>query len=226
MSTAGREVDLPRLTGYLEPMPTAVASGDLEIRAALLADLRGTHAADDDAALVEELGVCRGQVRVDVALVNGALHGYEIKSDRDSLRRLARQAEVYGKVLDRATLVTGERHLKHAQAAIPPWWGVVLAQPVSVSPRRRPSSLAMHLTSVRTESPNPGRQARALAELLWLDDVIGLLDERQALRGYRGKPRRVVWDRLCEVYTLDEVGAAVRARLKVRAAQRAGQPPK
>jgi len=34
------------------------------------------------------LGVHRG---------NGLLHGYEIKSDRDSLRRLATQVDVYGK---------------------------------------------------------------------------------------------------------------------------------
>ena len=48
---------------------------------------------------VEELGVCRGRVRVDVAVVNGTLHGYEIKSDRDSLRlddALARWPEFAG----------------------------------------------------------------------------------------------------------------------------------
>ena len=34
-----------------------------------------------------------------MTLVSGTLHGYEIKSDRDSLRRLARQVALYSAVL-------------------------------------------------------------------------------------------------------------------------------
>src|SRR5262249_26817602 len=78
---------------------------DSGIRPGLRSWLRLKHADESDTVLIEELGLCRGRVRVDVAVVNGLLHGYEIKSDRDSLRRLAGQVEVYGKVLDRATLV-------------------------------------------------------------------------------------------------------------------------
>lgn len=98
------------------------APGDREIRDALLAILRESHAGDDDVALLEELGLCRGEVRVDVTLVNGTLHGYEIKSDRDSLRRLVRQVALYSAVLDRATLVVGERHLLDAANVVPSWW--------------------------------------------------------------------------------------------------------
>ena len=64
--------------------------------------------------MVDELGVCRGQVRIDVAVVNGRFHGYEIKSDRDSLRRLDGQVDLYSKVLDRATIVVGDRHFTEA----------------------------------------------------------------------------------------------------------------
>ena len=31
--------------------------------------------------LIHELGVCAGLARVDIALVNGSLHGFEIKSE-------------------------------------------------------------------------------------------------------------------------------------------------
>src|SRR5690349_11086244 len=68
---------------------------DAVIRTALKAQLLADH--DKDTVLLEELGLSRGHVRVDIALVNGRLHGYEIKSDLDSLRRLSRQVELYSK---------------------------------------------------------------------------------------------------------------------------------
>lgn len=61
---------------------------DADIRSVLRSRLSFQHAAEADTVVIEELGLCRGQVRVDVSVVNGLLHGYEIKSDRDSLRRL------------------------------------------------------------------------------------------------------------------------------------------
>src|SRR6266511_802692 len=68
---------------------------DAAIRPALRERLLRRHATDADTVLIEELGLCRGKVRVDLALVNGSLHGFEIKSDRDSLRRLSAQVGLY-----------------------------------------------------------------------------------------------------------------------------------
>lgn len=79
--------------------------------------------------VIEALGLCRGQVRIDLAVVSGLLHGYEIKSDRDSLRRLQGQVDVFGRVLDRATLVVGERHLARAVKIVPDWRGVLRIAP-------------------------------------------------------------------------------------------------
>ena len=82
-----------------------VGMRDAEIRPALREHLLRRHASETDTVLIEELGLRRSHVRVDLAVVNGSLHGFEIKSDRDSLRRLARQVDLYSQVLDRATLV-------------------------------------------------------------------------------------------------------------------------
>ena len=188
--------------------------GDREIRAALLQSLHCAHAGDEDVALLEELGLCRGEVRVDVTVVNGSLHGYEIKSDRDSLRRLARQVAVYSAVLDRATLVVGERHLHDAAELVPSWWEIVLA---TVAPA------GIVLTPVRAGQFNQTRDGRALVELLWLEDALALLAARDAVRGFRRKPRHVVWTRVCEVYNIGEIAAAVRDRLKTRKARRVAQ---
>ena len=188
---------------------TAIGLGDSAIRARLRSRLLGQHGQDADTVLIEELGIGRGQVRIDIAVVNGLLHGYEIKSDRDSLRRLVTQVDIYGKVLDQATLVVGSRFLAEALHIVPAWWGVLHV---------RTTSHGLQFRGVRRPRINPQRDPRILVELLWSDQAMALLEERNAARGVRGKPRRVVWDRICDRFDVDEIAAAVRARLKTRAA--------
>lgn len=186
-----------------EKMPLS----DAEIRPALRLKILGDYG-DADSVLIEELGLCRGQVRVDMALVNGHLHGFEIKSDRDSLKRLGAQAEIYSKVFDRMTIVAGERHLDGVLECLPPWWGVLqVVQWAS----------GVRFKSHRKGRRNPNRDSRTLVELLWLEDAITFLEQRDSVRGVRGKPRRVVWDKVCDCYTLDEIAENVRERLKARA---------
>lgn len=182
---------------------------DPEIRAALLNELRRRGVLRGLTVAVQELGLRRSDAVLDVAVVNGSLNGFEIKSDADTLRRLASQAEIYGQVLDRVTLVVGRQHLAAARSLIPKWWGLMAVEVGGADPS---------LKTVRAGRGNPQRQVRALVELLWLDEARELLGRRDALRGYRTKPRDAVWDRLCEVYSLDEIATEVRRRLKARAA--------
>lgn len=68
----------------------------------------------------------RPSARIDVALVNGEMAGFEIKSDRDTLNRLTVQIPAFSKFFDRVSLVTTPRHLKDAKIKIPAWWGIVV----------------------------------------------------------------------------------------------------
>lgn len=185
--------------------------GDSEIRSVLRSRLSRKHASQSHTVFIEELGLCRGQVRVDLSVVNGLLHGYEIKSDRDSLRRLSTQVELYGKVLDRATLVVGDRHLSEILDVLPIWWGILLVQH---------SDRGLKFKTVRKPQSNPHRDPRSLVELLWFDDALALLEKRNAARGFRGKPRWIVWDRVCELCSINEIARAVRGHLKARARKR------
>jgi hypothetical protein len=185
-----------------------ISPTDAIIRAALRKKIRSISSDHPDTVVLDELGVCRGEVRVDVAVVNGKIHGYEIKSDRDSLRRLAGQIELYGKVLDQATLVAGTRHLGAAATMLPDWWGLLVV---------KSTSNGLHFETVRRAQMNPARDARALAEFLWLEDSIALLEQHGLDRGVRTKPRRVIWDRICECFDIEVIAAAVRAKLKSRA---------
>ena len=185
-------------------MDSESAYGDPEIRRALLDYLARQHQTGVAPAIIEELGLCQGQVRADVVLVGDLLHAYEIKSDRDSLVRLTRQAEIYGQTMDRVTLVVGLRHLDEALEVVPRWWGVL---------RARQAAGGLRFTEIRKGRRNARRKQRALVELLWLPDAIRFLEERGMARGMRGKPRSYVWDRICSEVGLDDIATAVRQHL-------------
>ena len=177
------------------------------IRDALRATL-SSHRSDVKSPLVlEELGICRGQVRVDLAVVDDVFHGYEIKSDRDNLRRLVRQVDFYSDVFDRATLVVGDRHLSEATDSLPRWWGITRFVIKEGRVVFRP---------IRHARPNPGRVPRALVEFLWRDEVLTLLKARDLDIGVRSKPRRELWDRMCSYFELDDIADAVKAHLTAR----------
>lgn len=182
---------------------------DRDVRALLKQWLQGRHAGERDTVVVEELGLNRRLVRADVAVVNGILHGYEIKAARDRLNRLAQQVRVYGDVFDRSTLVVDSRHLSKARALIPDWWEIITIVDGVLRVERRGRR-------------NPLRQPRTLVELIWRDDALALLEKKGEARGFGRLPRHEIWDRVCELYSLDEIAAVVRSHLKARAAHAAG----
>jgi hypothetical protein len=157
--------------------------------------------------IVDEVGICQGTVRIDVVAVNESFYGYELKSATDSLKRLDNQVEVYNKVLDYASVVVSQNHLAGSTERVCPWWGIYL-----VVERNG----ALDVETVREPHLNESLEVRALAELLWHEETLKLLEERNALRGVKSKPRRFAWDRLVEVYSLDEIREAVRKKVRRR----------
>lgn len=180
---------------------------DHDVRRVLRNEL-SAYAAKINAVMIEELGIAQGAVRIDLALVNGALHGYEIKSDRDTLERLPFQRHAYGKVFDRVTLIVGNRLLDEAKRHIPKWWGlsVVIAEKDEVT----------CIKTIRTPSPNPNVDARTLVELLWRDEALALLEKNGLVRGLAGKSRKLMWDRLAKELTIDQIRSAVTTAIKSR----------
>jgi hypothetical protein len=179
---------------------------DTDMRRLLKRHLADVHAKDADTRIVDELGLRQGAVRVDVAVINGALHGYELKSDFDTLQRLSSQVQTYSDVLDEAALVTTVEHAqREAVAMVPEWWHVLLIDGEPSDP---------HIHTVRNGSSNPAINVRALVELLWHDEALQLLRARGADRGLARKPRRHAWDALVQAYAVDELREIVRGRLK------------
>lgn len=186
---------------------------DLDIRRSLRTKLHAEHAQDPDTLIVEELGLLQGAARVDLAVVNGSISAFEIKSERDTLRRLDGQAEAYGKVFDAVTLVASRTHLRNARDCVPKWWGLASAEPdargvVTIVPRRR---ARLNRRTVPAE----------VAKLLWREEALALLERRGLADGLRSKPRRVLWTALADQLTPEDLAGEVRATLKGRQGWRA-----
>ena len=180
---------------------------DGDVRRAVKAWLIAQHGHEHDTRLVEEMGVWSGSVRIDVALINGSLSGYELKSDRDTLERLPRQLALYGRVFDYLHLIVGRRHVEKAQKILPEWWGIKIAvqgeQEVELIDHHKPS-------------PNPAPDAYLIAELLSKEEAIGVLETFGLGKGWRSKKIRLVHERLAKELPLRELRDEVRAVLKQR----------
>jgi hypothetical protein len=180
---------------------------DIDIRRALLLEMENRHSGDTNTLIVEELGMCQGVARVDLAVVNGNVHGYEIKSDRDTLLRLPSQAEIYSQALEFVTIVAAPDHLKQIEILVPDWWGIWKASQHGEQ---------VHLKPIRKAQRNPSLVPFALAQFLWRDEALAILTEHRLANGMASKSRRHLWLQLTKSFTIDELGELVRARLKQR----------
>lgn len=196
----------------MQPRCTEGSMREREIRRALIDQIASRH--PGDTLIVEEMGLDQGAIRVDVAVVNGMLAGSEIKSDWDTLGRLPAQRDVYNAVFDQVTLVTGRRHLRDALSIVPEWWGVILAERVIGRPALREE---------RAPARNAGRDPELLARLLWRDEAAAVLVGRGVV-GVSGAPRRVLWAKLADQLTVDELSGEVRAAIKARSGWSTARP--
>lgn len=157
--------------------------------------------------VVEELGLCEGEVFADLTLIEKQLEGFEIKSDTDSLKRFAKQRDVYSRVMARASIVVTDKHLEDVRRLLPPWWGLLLALPDGGSVR---------ITPVRKARMNPAVDPSALVQLLWRDEALRHLEQMGQARGLKSKPRRELWQRLSNELSLSQLQAVVCENLKNR----------
>ena len=188
---------------------------DLEIRTALRTALRAMHADEPNTAIIDELSLCQGEARVDVAVVNGALCGYEIKSDRDSLARLPRQLSVYELCFDTMVIVVGSRHVESCFASVPESWGIweatAMESEIKFEIRRSPAN-------------NHRIDAKSVVKLLWKEEVFESLKEL----GHTPSPkaeRRALWEHLVLSVEPNQLFHIVRERLRARGDWRSAPTP-
>ncbi len=180
---------------------------DIDIRGALHANPTALHQADPTTRIFDELALCQGSARVDIAVVNGELHGFEIKSAHDTLDRLPHQAEVYSRVFDRVTLVVSSQHCEKARTVIPEWWGISEALETDDG---------ITINENRPSQRNPAVDPCSVVQLLWREEALAALRTRGLSKGVESKPRKAVWAKLVEELSVEEIGEIVRSQLKAR----------
>jgi hypothetical protein len=180
---------------------------DIDIRRALRLEMKRRHGKDPNTLLIEELGLCQGIARVDFAVVNGSIHGYEIKSARDTLARLPAQLEVYNRALEFITIVAAENHLSAIKQVVPAWWGLRTVVEYQ-------GDLA--LKTLREAKKNLDINPLALAQLLWRSEALQILIDHDQAARLRSKARAELWNRLAVAFSVDELGKIVRECLKRR----------
>ena len=190
-------------------------TSDKLIRSALKKQLEKRYREDPDAKIIEELGLAHGAARVDIAVVNGVLHGYELKSDLDTLYRLPEQMRIYNSVFDRITLVVGKSHLHEAIKLIPDWWGITIAKSINTAGE-------INFSNIRATEDNPLRSSMAIASLLWREEALNILEQLNKARGVRSKTRTVIYERLVEVLDQETLRNEVRRYLRARVNWRSG----
>ncbi|MFD1992332.1 sce7726 family protein [Paenibacillus nicotianae] len=181
---------------------------DIDIRTSLHFMLNQEHNNEPDTLILDELSVCQGDARIDVAVVNGEISGYEIKSESDTLVRLPLQTEYYNKVFDKVTILSAAKYLEDIKDIVPDWWGIIQAE--------KDDEGIIHFFTIRHPKKNNDIEAYALAQLLWRDEAINILKERGLQKGLLSKPRPVLWDALAKKIPITELQEEIRIRLKAR----------
>lgn len=181
---------------------------DIDIRRELRREMTLQHGGDPETLVIEELGLCQGLARIDLAVINGSIHGYEIKSEQDTLNRLPSQTQTYNRVFDYVTVVTSRKHAEKIAQMVPNWWGISIAIP---------SESGVLLMKKRQAKKNRKTDSFALAQLLWRDEAVDALVS-VGVKGIRSKPRQLLWRRLSLDIPREELGRIVRTRLKQRSA--------
>lgn len=108
----------------IDQIKKLLVMNDPDIRQLLISRLakRKTFANEK---LLEEVALQNGVVRADMVYCANRLECFEIKSHKDSLKRLVSQGWQYEQSFDLVTLVCATKHLSPALNMIPEWWGVM-----------------------------------------------------------------------------------------------------
>lgn len=180
---------------------------DESIRSALIKVLKVKYKNHNlnKTAIIPELALPRGLARIDIAVINGIMHGYELKSDFDSLNRLTSQIEAYNLIFDKVTLVVGKKHIIEAINTVPDWWGIVVAQKLD-------NSTKLNLLPIREAKVNPKQDIHIITRMLWKQEALNLLTKKN-ITCKKNFTKESIYNNLIEGYDVKELKGHVRKYL-------------
>lgn len=163
---------------------------------------------DPTSRVVEELKIPVANARIDMAVINGHFHGYEIKSACDTLQRLPNQLIAYSYIFDYLTVITEEKYSNKILSILPDWVGLSICSD---------SADDTIIEVIKRGKINTQKNGFYLAKLLWNEELIDLLIELEI--PFKKKQRNWL---LCEIISqnvdTETLSRLVREKLKIRTA--------
>jgi hypothetical protein len=139
---------------------------DFQIRTLLRQTEFLQYIADGESRIIPELKLPVAGARIDIAVFNHHLHGYEIKSASDTLYKLPSQLNAYSKVFDYLTIVTELKHHERILAFIPNWVGVIVYL-----------DRDKWFEVIQPPSFNHNKDGFFIAQLLWHNELVEVLTD-------------------------------------------------
>ena len=181
---------------------------DHQIRDAFHRTILREHHKEFTTLVVDELGLDHGKCRADIAVINGHMIGYEIKSEVDTLSRLSSQVEKYNSVFDHSFLILTSRHLNDAMLKIPKWWGIILAV--------QENNKDIYFKTIKNSLKNKQVNDYAVVQLLWRNEAQEILMDL----GFKGKylrgKRSSLYQQIVDMLDPKDLRFIVREYLKKR----------
>lgn len=171
---------------------------------------------DIDTKVIDEMGLCQGSHKIDIAVINGSLIGYEIKSEEDTLYRLPSQMEAYNKVFDYINIVVNENHLQAVKDKIPHFWGIICVKKFGQE---------FKLEHERDAEKNQASDPFFVSQLLWKDEALDVLRKEGIDKGMKSKSRLQIWKKIAESLPKERINQYVRQYIKNRSTWRTPDLP-
>lgn len=164
-----------------------------------------TYIEDNNSKIIEEMDLSVAGARIDIAVLNGAFHGYEIKSASDNLDRLPHQIVAYSYIFDYLTIVTEEEHYKKIKKITPSWVYIAICE----------NDCENKITFKHKGRKNPKKDGFFIAQLLWRSELFEILNENNIFF----KKKYTNW-KLCKILSekIDSeiLSNIVRVKMKMR----------
>jgi len=181
---------------------------DLEIRQNFHRKELYRYHANKDTLVINELGLNNGKSRADIAVINGSLIGYEIKSDNDSLLRLKQQVQAYDSVFNKSYIIVSHRYQKIIHKYIPEFWGIIISE--------KSKKNVVNFNLARKAYKNKKTKPIFIARLLWRTEVIEILKNCKVSSKFLRQPREILYESLIEIYNTKALQKIIIKYLKNR----------
>ncbi|NUN09518.1 MAG: sce7726 family protein [Ignavibacteriaceae bacterium] len=176
---------------------------DPKIRQILKSRLTYQYSHISDTIFWDEFEIRNGLARIDLAVINGSLLGYEIKSRQDNLTRLPRQVDYYNSTFEKINIIVETPHIEPVFKIVSSHWGIWQINE------------SEELSVIREAKQNDSINYAAVAALLKKEEMVKLLCINQ-IKVRKNGSRDYFISTIIENTEPEKIGNYVRAALKSR----------